>query len=313
MAAAQNRTIVSMLLPVRKFKRKAGTCNSKSVGPTAISLGNGGGEAAMLGAIAGDIIGSVYEWNNIKTEEFELFGTNSRFTYDTVMTIAIADAVLDIVSKGSGLENSRDMYAAKLKEYGRAYPNAGYGGMFIKWLVSETFEPYGSYGNGSAMRISPIGFAFDDLETVLREAGKSAEVTHNHVEGIKGAQAVAAAIFLARHNRSKSEIKEFIKERFGYDLDRKLDDIRRWYRFDVSCQGSVPEAIIAFLESHDYESAVRKAVSIGGDSDTIACITGGIAHAFYGEVPNHIAEKALYILDNRLSEVWNRFKSKYRL
>ncbi len=267
----------------------------------------------MLGAIAGDIIGSVYEWNNIKSEEFELFDQNSRFTDDTVMTVAVADALLDIESKGGGFENSRDMYAARLKEYGRAYPNAGYGGMFSKWLMSETFEPYGSYGNGSAMRVSPIGFAFDDLETVLREAGKSADVTHNHIEGIKGAQAVAAAIFLARHNRSKIEIKEFIKERFGYDLDRKLDDIRQWYRFDVSCQGSVPEAIIAFLESHDYESAVRKAVSIGGDSDTIACITGGIAHAYYGEVPQDIAEKALSVLDNRLREVWDRFKSKYQL
>lgn len=267
----------------------------------------------MLGAIAGDIIGSVYEWNNIKTEEFELFSKSSRFTDDTVMTIAIADAVLNIESKGSGFENSRDMYAARLKQYGRAYPNAGYGSMFIKWIMSETFEPYGSFGNGSAMRVSPIGFAFDDLETVLREAEKSADVTHNHIEGIKGAQAVAAAIFLARHNKSKSEIKEFIKERFGYDLDRKLDDIRRWYRFDVSCQGSVPEAIIAFLESHDYESAVRKAVSIGGDSDTIACITGGIAHAFYGEAPKDIAEKTLSVLDNRLSEVWNRFKNKYNL
>ena len=267
----------------------------------------------MLGAIAGDIIGSVYEWNNIKTEEFELFDQNSRFTDDTVMTIAIANAVLNIESKGGGFENSRDMYAARLKEYGRAYPNAGYGGMFGKWLMSEIFEPYGSYGNGSAMRVSPIGFAFDDIETVLREAEKSADVTHNHIEGIKGAQAVAAAIFLARQNKSKSEIKEFIKERFGYDLDRKLDDIRQWYRFDVSCQGSVPEAIIAFLESHDYESAVRKAVSIGGDSDTIACITGGIAHAFYGEVPQDIAEKVLSVLDKRLSEVWDRFKSKYRL
>jgi ADP-ribosylglycohydrolase len=267
----------------------------------------------MLGAIAGDIIGSVYEWNNIKTEDFELFGKNSRFTDDTVMTVAIADAVLDIENKGIRFENSRGMYAAKLKEYGRAYPDAGYGGMFIKWLISETFEPYGSYGNGSAMRVSPIGFAFDDLETVLREAENTAAVTHNHNEGVKGAQTVAAAIFLARQNKSKSEIKEFITERFGYDLDRKLDDIRQWYRFDVTCQGSVPEAIIAFLESHDYESAVRKAVSIGGDSDTIACITGGIAHAFYGEVPQDIAEKALSVLDKRLSEVWNRFKSKYNL
>ena len=217
----------------------------------------------MLGAIAGDIIGSVYELDNIKTEEFELFDQDSRFTDDTVMTVAVANAVLNIESKGNGFENSRDIYAARLKEYGRAYPNAGYGGMFGKWLMSETFEPYGSFGNGSAMRVSPIGFAFDDLETVLREAEKSAAVTHNHIEGIKGAQAVAAAIFLARQNKSKSEIKEFIKERFGYDLDRKLDDIRQWYRFDVTCQGSVPEAIIAFLESHDYESAVRKAVSIG--------------------------------------------------
>lgn len=234
----------------------------------------------MIGAIAGDIIGSVYEWENVKTTDFDLFDPRCRFTDDTVMTVAVADCIL------SGRE-----YSEVFREYGRRYPDAGYGGLFRKWLFSRNPQPYNSYGNGSAMRVSPVGFASSKLEAVIDEAKKSAKVTHNHAEGIKGAQAVASAIFLAREGKNKEEIQIFIKDRFGYDLHKGLDDIRPGYSFDVTCQGSVPEAIIAFLESLDYEDAVRKAVSLGGDSDTIACITGGIAQAYYKHIPRFIVEK----------------------
>jgi ADP-ribosylglycohydrolase len=218
----------------------------------------------MFGAICGDIIGSVFERDNIKTEDFPLFSPESTYTDDTVLTVAVADCIM----------SGRD-YADVFKEYGRKYPYAGYGGMFFKWIFSETAEPYNSFGNGSAMRVSPVGFAFNDLDLVLEEAKRCAGVTHNHPEGIKGAQAVAAAVFLARQGESKETIKNYVSCKFGYNLDRTLAEIRPHYVFDVTCQGSVPEAIIVFLESAGYEEAVRKAVSIGGDSDTIACITEG--------------------------------------
>jgi ADP-ribosylglycohydrolase len=250
----------------------------------------------MIGAIAGDIIGSVYEWNNIKTTEFELFVPRSNFTDDTVLTAAVADSILNKID-----------YAAALKEYGRNFPHAGYGGMFIKWIFSEDSQPYNSFGNGSAMRVSPVGYAFDSLGDVLDEARRSAEVTHNHPEGIKGAQATAAAIFLARKNHHKNEIKKYIIDNFAYNLDQTLEEIRPFYRFDVSCQGSVPQAIIAFLESNNFEDAIRKAVSIGGDSDTIACITGGIAQAYYRGVPPAIVAKVREILPEELMEVVVRF------
>jgi len=250
----------------------------------------------MIGAIAGDIIGSVYEHFSIKTTEFDLFHQASRFTDDTVLTVAIADSIM----------NNKD-YAEALKEYTRRYPDAGYGGNFIRWAFSDSEKPYNSFGNGSAMRVSPVGFAFSDTENVLKEAKRSAAVTHSHPEGIKGAQAVAMAIYLARHESGKKEIKTEITERFGYNLDRNLEQIRPNYQFDVSCQGSVPEAIIAFLEAEGYEDAVRNAVSLGGDSDTIACITGGIAQAYFGEVPYIIEEKARRILPQDLLEVVDRF------
>jgi len=270
----------------------------------------------MLGAIAGDIIGSVFEWNNRKTENFQLFHRLSRFTDDSVMTVAIADAILtraesaDPVADGL---NDNKIYAYKLKEYGRKYPDAGYGHMFRRWLFQESIEPYGSYGNGSAMRVSPIGFAYNDLNQVLDEAKKSAEVSHSHAEGIKGAQAVAGAVFLARQGGSKAEIKEFIEEMFHYHLDFRLEDIRPYYKFDVSCQGSVPQAIVAFLESKDYEDAIRKAVSIGGDSDTIACMAGGIAQAFYKEIPTYITERVELILDAELMCVVKNFEKRFPL
>ena len=207
----------------------------------------------MIGAIAGDIIGSAYEWNRTKSTDFELFTSQSGPTDDTVLTIAVADCILH------GKE-----YAATLKEYGRRYPQAGYGGMFLKWLGSTSLAPYNSFGNGSAMRVSPVGFAFSTLADVLAEATKSAEVTHNHREGIKGARAIAVAIYLARQGETKDQIRKYIERTFGYYLDAKLDDIRPQYSFDETCQGSVPQAIMAFLESENYEDAVRKAVSLGG-------------------------------------------------
>jgi ADP-ribosylglycohydrolase len=231
----------------------------------------------ILGAIAGDIIGSAYEFHNTKSLDFKLFTKRTYFTDDSVLTIATMDVLL----------NKKD-YAKTYQEYGRKYTHRGYGGNFRKWICADNPKPYNSYGNGSAMRASPIGWYCDSIDEVLSEAKKSAEVSHNHPEGIKGAQATALAVYLARMGKGKNEIKQAIVDKFGYDLDRKLDDIRPDYEFDVSCQGSVPEAIIAFLESTDYENAVRLAVSLGGDSDTIACITGGIAEAYYKIIPDKI-------------------------
>lgn len=220
----------------------------------------------MLGAIAGDIIGSVYEYHQIKTTDFPLFDKYCRFTDDTVMTIAIAYSLLENIDN-----------ATSMKHFGRKYPTAGYGMLFANWLFEDDIRPYNSWGNGSAMRVSPLGFAVDDIESLLTEARLSAEVSHNHLEGIKGAQAVALSVFLARKTRNKERIRTEITERFKYDLNRSLAEIREVYDFDESCQRTVPEAIIAFLESTSYEGAVRNAVSLGGDSDTLACIAGGIA------------------------------------
>jgi len=254
----------------------------------------------MLGAIAGDIIGSVYERNNIKTTDFPLFQDACVFTDDSVLTIALADSII----RGK-------KYVDKLKEYYRLYRNAGYGFSFIQWAESPDNDPYHSWGNGSAMRVSPVGFAYDSLEEVLREAGKSAEITHSHIEGIKGAQATASAIFLARTGKNKSEIKKYIETEFDYNLHQTIDKIRETYELDLSCQGTVPQSIVAFLESADYEDAIRKAISIGGDSDTIACITGGIAHAFYQDVPDFIVDKVYSILDGPLRQVTTLFCNKY--
>jgi ADP-ribosylglycohydrolase len=258
----------------------------------------------MLGAIAGDIIGSVYEgtkgWHSARTPHFvPLFAARSCFTDDTVLTVAVADAIL----------HGGDLIDV-LKDYARAYPHAGYGSTFRRWAASNRRKPYNSWGNGSAMRVSPVGFAYATLEDVLLRARWSAEVTHNHPEGIRGAQATAAAVFLARTGHDKSEIQDYIRDQFQYDLSTPLDEIRPTYRFDSSCQGSVPHAIRAFLESTNYESAVRLAVSLGGDSDTIACIAGGIAQACYG-VPDHIRSQALAKLDDRLRAVVQEFEQRY--
>jgi len=250
----------------------------------------------MLGAIAGDIIGSIYEFENIKTTEFPLFSAGCTFTDDTVLTVALADCLL-----------SGGNYANFMKEYYRLYPNAGFGGQFIKWAKSDDSKPYNSWGNGSAMRISPVGWFYNKLDEVLKKAEEFTAITHDHPEGIKGAQATAAAIYLSRTGSSKDEIRNYINNCHGYDLTPTCDDIRPAYRFDVSCQGTVPQAIIAFLESTDFESSIRLAVSLGGDTDTIACITGSIAEAFYGGVPTNIASRTFMRLDEKLKKVTTRF------
>ncbi|MFO8029620.1 MAG: ADP-ribosylglycohydrolase family protein [Cyclonatronaceae bacterium] len=254
----------------------------------------------ILGAIAGDIIGSPYEQHEIKTTDFPLFKKHSDFTDDTVLTVAVADALL----------NNRD-FTETLWHYGRRHIHRGYGGMFLDWLGDSDPQPYGSFGNGSAMRVSPVGFACDTLDEVLDLAAKSAEVTHNHTEGIKGAQAAATSVFLAAHQTDKQELRRYVERQFGYDLDFTLDEIRPHYDFDVTCQGSVPQAIVAFLESRDYEDAVRLAISIGGDSDTIACITGGIAAAYYKSIPDKIVESARERLPSDFLEIIDRFDRTY--
>lgn len=255
----------------------------------------------MLGAITGDIIGAPYEFDNIDTTEFSLFCFDSCFyTDDSVLTIALADAIL----------HDKD-YADTMRVYYRRYPQASYGVSFREWACTPNAPAYNSWGNGAAMRISPVGYAFDSLDEVLEKSKAFTEITHNHPEGIKGAAATASAIFLARSGHSKAQIKDYIERMFGYDLKRSCDEIRPHYVFNESCQGTVPEAVIAFLESTDFESAVRLAVSLGGDSDTLTCITGGIAQAFYGGVPKEIADKALSFLDEPLRAVTIKFMQKY--
>jgi ADP-ribosylglycohydrolase len=253
----------------------------------------------MIGAIAGDIVGSVYEWQNIKTKQFELFSPDCCFTDDTVLTVALAEAIL------TGTD-----YASLMKAYYRRYPSAGYGGFFHRWAQADDCQPYNSWGNGAAMRISAVGFAFDTLDEVLLRANAYTAVTHSHPEGIKGAQATAAAIFLARTGGTKDAIRQYTAQNFHYDLSLSVDEIRPTYHFNESCQETVPQAIVCFLESTDFEDAIRNAISLGGDSDTLACITGGIAQAFYG-VPEGIASRAMSILDEDLRGVTERFSLKY--
>ncbi len=256
----------------------------------------------MLGAIAGDVIGSVFEGRPIKSAAFPLFEPDSSYTDDTVLTVAIVDAIL----------KKRD-YGAALRDFGRRYPDAGYGMHFRAWLFASDAAPYNSFGNGAAMRVSPVGLAFDSVDEVLDEAGRTAAVTHNHPEGIKGAQATALAVFLARMGSSKEAVRQDVSMLFGYDLDRRLDDIRPGYHFDVSCQGSVPESIIAFLESHDFESAVRNAISLGGDADTMACIAGAIAQAFYKTIPKEIIAGVNRRLPREFLLIIQEFEHRYGL
>lgn len=254
----------------------------------------------MLGAIAGDIIGSIYERNPVSDKAFPLFQAGSRFTDDTVLTVAIADSLLNDIP-----------FQVNLRRYAKRYPRAGYGGTFIKWMLGAIDGPYNSWGNGSAMRVSPVGFAYEEIPEILQIAQDSAAVTHNHPEGIKGAQAVALAIYMARSGFGKPAIRERIQRTFQYDLQRKLAAIQPDYTFDVSCQGSVPESILAFLESDSWESAVRNAIWLGGDSDTMACIAGSIAEAFYGEVPEPIKAEAFSRLPEEFCETITHFYSSY--
>jgi len=255
---------------------------------------------SMLGAIIGDIIGSTYEFNNAKDYNFDPFPPGSDFTDDTVLTIAVADAII----------NKRP-YGETIREYAIRWPNRGYGGMFRRWYHMDDPQPYNSYGNGSAMRVSPVGWAFETLDKTTDEARRSAECTHNHPEGIKGAESVAAAMFLARNGASKEEIKDLVKSRFQYDLSRSLADIRPSYRFNETCQETVPEALTCFLESESYEDAIRKAIWLGGDSDTMACITGGIAEAFYGMVFEPWKEKCLELIPEEFAALVKRFDELY--
>ena len=254
----------------------------------------------MIGAIAGDVIGSVFEGHGMKSTRFPLFNRHSRFTDDTVLTIAAADSILKNMD-----------YGTTFKTYGRRYPHAGYGASFFQWIFSHESKPYNSWGSGSAMRVSPVGFAFDSMEDVLNEAKKSAEVTHNHPEGVKGAQATAAAIFMARCGADKPTIKKEITDRFAYSLHRSLAEIRPHYRFDVSCQGSVPEAITAFLEGESFEDTIRKGISLGGDSDTIACIAGGIAQAYYRGIPHDIVLNVRKRLPRSFLVIIDEFSNRY--
>ena len=279
----------------------------------------------MLGAIVGDIVGSVYEWNNIKTKDFPLFRKDCFFTDDTVMTCAVAEALMN--------GGKKDDFIDAVKKFGRMYPDAGYGGRFAAWLCSDNREPYNSFGNGSAMRVSPCGWVmncgFFGRTGLAPYVGRglaelSAAVTHNHPEGIKGALATADAIFLCRFYfggwacdyekpindnpaECKRRIKEHIEGEFGYDLSRTLDEIRPGYQFNETCQDTVPQAITAFLESTDFEDAIRNAISLGGDSDTLAAITGSIAEAAYG-IPKDIKDKAYTYLDEPLKVVLKRWE-----
>ena len=263
----------------------------------------------MYGAILGYIIGSPYEFDQgDKTKDFPLFAEDSEFTDDTVITTAVADAFLPI-NPEMGDDTIRQRVVQKLQKYGRRYLNAGHGLRFIQWLKSSYPKPYNSYGNGSAMRVSPVAWLYDDLDTVRRMARLSAEVTHNHPEGIKGAEATASAIFLARTGSSKAEIKLYIQEQFRYDLNRTCDEIRPDYSHVESCQETVPEAITAFLEGQSFEDVIRTAVSLGGDCDTLTCIAGSIAEAFYG-VPEELKAECRNRLPEDLREVLQWFEER---
>ncbi len=251
----------------------------------------------MIGAIFGDIVGAPYEFNNIKSKEFPFpdpnaFYTDTVYTDDTVMTVAVADALLSW--DGKDTPAFREKLIDTMHEWGKRVPDAGYGGRFLTWVLSDSRQPYGSYGNGSAMRVSPVAWYASSLDEALVLARASAEVTHNHPEGIKGAEAVAGAIFLARTGKDKDAIRAFLSD--YYDLDFTLDEIREDYAFDETCQGSVPQALVAFLEADGFEDAIRAAVSIGGDSDTVAAITGSIAEAYYG-IPDELRVQTLTYLD----------------
>jgi type I restriction enzyme M protein len=257
----------------------------------------------MLGAIIGDIVGSRFEFNNIRTKDFELFAEDCQVTDDSIMTLAVAKAILACDGDWNQLGHNAVKY---MQEIGRKYPNCGFGGMFVKWVFSDKPVPYNSFGNGAAMRVSPCGFIAHTEEEAILLSKKVTEVTHNHPEGLKGAEAVSAAIFMAHNKAYKSDIKERIEKDY-YALNFTLDSIRDDYQFDASCQGTVPQAIAAFLESTSFEDAIRNAISLGGDSDTLAAITGSIAEAFYG-IPSDLKSKALTYLDSELLKIYEEWE-----
>lgn len=266
----------------------------------------GGRICGMYGAVLGDIIGSPFEFDRgDKTKDFPLFGRESGFTDDTVMTVAVAEALMD--TSGKSDEEVKASVASSMRRWGRRYPYAGYGARFIDWLFSDSMGPYNSYGNGSAMRVSAAGWLYGTMEETRRAARLSAAVTHDHPEGIKGAESVASVIFMARKGASKEEIREYAAREFGYDLSRTCDQIRPGYKHVESCQESVPEAITAFLESTDFEDAIRTAVSLGGDTDTIGCIAGSMAEAFYG-IPEELKLECLDCIPGEMADVLRRVK-----
>ena len=255
----------------------------------------------MLGAIIGDIVGSTREWHNIKTTNFELVPLGSRFTDDTVMTLAVAEWLMQ-----DALHRPETLVAC-MQRLGRQYPDAGYGRSFKQWIWSENAQAYHSYGNGSGMRVSPVGLYARTLKEALELARITASVTHNHPEGIKGAQAIAACVFLKKYGKSDAIIRRFISDYIKYNLHFRLADLRPQYTFDVTCQGSVPESIIAFLASENYEDAIRKAIWLGGDADTMACIAGGIAEAYYGEIPEYLMDEAMKKLPQQFKDIITAF------
>lgn len=257
-------------------------------------------KAKMLGALVGDIIGSVYEFHNVKSTDFELFTPWNNFTDDSIMTLAVAKWLMEDKT------HSQYHLVKCMQELGKKYPDAGYGGHFGWWLTQDNPQPYNSWGNGSGMRVSPVGLYAKTLDEALALAAVTASVSHNHPEGVKGAQAIAASVFLCKEGKSKQEIKEYVEKTFGYDLNRTIAEIRPYYDFDVSCQGSVPEAIIAFLEGNSFEEVIRLSISIGGDSDTIACMAGAIAACMY-PIPEDMVEKCNSILADDLREINERF------
>ena len=261
----------------------------------------------MYGAILGDIIGSPFEFDRgDKTKEFDLFTKGCDFTDDSVMTIAVGEALLAVGTEAT-VKEIEEALVTNMQDWGKRYPYAGYGGRFRYWLRERNPKPYGSYGNGSAMRVSAVGWLYDSLERTREVARATANVTHNHPEGIKGAEATASAIYMARNESSKEEIKEYIEREFHYNLDRTLDEIRPGYHMDETCQRTVPEAIIAFLESKDFEDAIRNAVSLGGDTDTLGAITGSIAEAFYGISDVLIAECRSRIDEGLMTDILDEF------
>jgi ADP-ribosylglycohydrolase len=256
----------------------------------------------MLGAIAGDIIGSVYEFHPIKSMDFPLFSKRSEWTDDSVLTLAVAETLL-----------TGRPYKETMREFALAHSDAGFGGMFRQWFTTQGSQPYNSYGNGSAMRVSPVGWAFDTLEETMAEAQRSAEVTHNHPEGIKGAQSVTAAIFMARQGASQAEIRTDLEVRFGYNLHRTYEDIQPSCTFDETCRRSVPEALICVLTATSFEDTIRRAVALGGDADTQAAIAGSIAEALYGGVPADIAREARARLTPQFIGILDAFQEKYHI